>query len=93
MLHRALAPSPEPLSPSPFPMTTTHGVRVSLSPGDWIKVVTFLIVQSAALIGVGVDMRERLVVVETRLSARDEVLSELRAEINEVRKEMGRQRD
>ncbi len=74
-------------------MTTTHGVRVSLSPGDWIKVVTFLIVQSAALIGVGVDMRERLVVVETRLSARDEVLSELRAEINEVRKEMGRKRD
>ena len=69
-------------------MTNSQGTRVSLSPGDWIKVVTFLLVQSAALIGVGVDMRERLVVVETRLSARDEVLSELRLEINELRKEM-----
>ena len=76
-------------------MTNSNGDRVSLSPGDWIKVATFLLVQSAALIGVGVDMRERLVVVETRLSARDEVLGELRLEINELRKQMAglRKRD
>jgi hypothetical protein len=40
-------------------MTLTLGNRVSLSPGDWIKVLTFLAVQTVALIGVGVDMRER----------------------------------
>jgi hypothetical protein len=69
-------------------MTNSNGTRVSLSPGDWIKVVLFMLVQSAALIGVGVDMRERLVVVETQLKNREEGFAELREDINELRKEM-----
>jgi hypothetical protein len=69
-------------------MTNSDGHLVSLSTSDWIKVATFLLVQSAALIGVGIDMRERLVVVETRLSARDDLLNELRIELNELRKEV-----
>ena len=69
-------------------MTNSNGNRVSLSPGDWIKVVLFMLVQSAALISVGVDMRERLVVVETQLKNRDEGVPELREEIIELRKEM-----
>lgn len=69
-------------------MTNSNGNRVSLSPGDWIKVVLFMLVQSAALIGVGVDMLERLVVVETQLKNREEGFAELRQEINELRKEM-----
>ncbi len=69
-------------------MTTFTGNRVTLSPGDWIKVITFLVIQSAALIGIGVDMRERLVIVETQLKSRDEGFNELRLEINELRKEL-----
>ena len=69
-------------------MTNSIGNRVSLSPGDWIKVILFMLVQSAALISVGVDMRERLVVVETQLKNRDEGIVELREEIIELRKEM-----
>jgi hypothetical protein len=69
-------------------MTNSNGTHVSLSPGDWIKVVLFMLVQSAALISVGVDMRERLVVVETQLKNRDEGVAELREEIIELRKEM-----
>jgi len=69
-------------------MTNSNGNRVSLSPGDWIKVILFMLVQSAALISVGVDMRERLVVVETQLKNRDEGVAELREEIIELRKEM-----
>ena len=69
-------------------MTNVNGNRVSLSPGDWLKVVMFLIVQSAALIGVGVDIRERLVIVETRLQARDDSFAELRSEVAEMRKEI-----
>jgi hypothetical protein len=69
-------------------MTLMHGNRVSLSAGDWIKVLTFLAVQTAALVGVGIDMRERLVVVETRLSARDDNLRELRTQLSEVRNEI-----
>jgi hypothetical protein len=68
-------------------MTLTLGNRVSLSPGDWIKVLTFLAVQTAALVGVGVDMRERLVIVETRLAARDDSLREMRSELSELRNE------
>jgi hypothetical protein len=71
-----------------WPMTNSNGNRVSLSPGDWIKVVLFMLVQSAALISVGVDMRERLVVVETQLKNREDGFFELREEINELRKEM-----
>ncbi len=69
-------------------MTLTHGNRVNLSPGDWIKVLTFLAVQTAALVGVGVDMRERLVIVETRLAARDDNLREMRSELSELRNEI-----
>jgi hypothetical protein len=69
-------------------MTNSNGNRVSLSSGDWIKVVLFMLVQSAALISVGVDMRERLAVVETQLKNREEGFAELREEINELRKEM-----
>lgn len=69
-------------------MTNSNGNRVSLSSGDWIKVILFMLVQSAALISVGVDMRERLVVVETQLKNRDEGVAELREEIIELRKEM-----
>jgi hypothetical protein len=69
-------------------MTLTLGNRVSLSPGDWIKVLTFLAVQTVALIGVGVDMRERLVVVETRLAVRDDNLRELRTELGDLRNEI-----
>jgi hypothetical protein len=69
-------------------MTNASGNHVSLSAGDWIKVVLFMLVQSAALISVGVDMRERLVVVETQLKNRDEGIGELREEIIELRKEM-----
>jgi hypothetical protein len=69
-------------------MTLALGNRVSLSPGDWIKVLTFLAVQTAALVGVGVDMRERLVIVETRLAARDDNLREMRSELSELRNEI-----
>jgi hypothetical protein len=69
-------------------MTNSHGNRVSLSPGDWIKIILFVLVQSAALIGVGIDMRERLVVVETRLKNREEGLAELREDIIELRNEL-----
>jgi len=69
-------------------MTNSNGDRVSLSPGDWIKVVSFLVVQSAALIGIGMDMRERLAIVETQLKSRDEGFNELRLEFNELRKEL-----
>jgi hypothetical protein len=69
-------------------MTLSLGNRVSLAPGDWIKVLTFLAVQTAALVGVGVDMRERLVIVETRLAARDDNLRELRGELSELRNEI-----
>jgi hypothetical protein len=68
-------------------MTLTLGNRISLSPGDWIKVLTFLAVQTAALVGVGVDMRERLVIVETRLAARDDNLREMRSELSVLRNE------
>jgi hypothetical protein len=73
-------------------MTTFTGHRVSLSPGDWLKVIAFLFVQSAALIGVGIDMRERLVVVETRLQARDDSFTELRSELAEMRRELAEMR-
>ena len=69
-------------------MTNSNGDRVSLSPADWIKVVSFLVVQSAALIGIGMDMRERLAIVETQLKSRDEGFNELRLEFNELRKEL-----
>ena len=69
-------------------MTNSNGNRVSLSPGDWIKIILFMLVQSAALISVGVDMRERLAVVETQLKAREEGLAELRQDIIELRNEM-----
>ena len=81
----ARTPIPKPYSPSP--MTNSQGDRISLSPADWIKVATFLLVQSAALIGVGVNMRERLVVVETRLTPATKFSANC-AEINELRKEM-----
>lgn len=68
-------------------MTNSNGSHVSLSAGDWIKVVLFMLVQSAALISVGVDMRERLVVVETQLKNRDEGIAEVREEMIELRKE------
>jgi hypothetical protein len=69
-------------------MTLTLGNRVSLSTSDWLKVLAFLAVQTAALIGVGVDMRERLVIVETRLATRDDTLRDLRAEMAELRSEI-----
>ncbi len=69
-------------------MTNSAGNRVSLTPGDWLKVVMFLVVQSAALIGVGVDMRERLVIVETRLQAHDDSFADLRGDVAEMRKEI-----
>ena len=69
-------------------MTNSNGQRVTLSPGDWIKVVSFLVVQSAALIGIGMDMRERLAIVETQLKSREEGVTELRLEFNELRKEL-----
>jgi hypothetical protein len=69
-------------------MTLSHGSRVSLSTSDWLKVLAFLVVQSIALIGVGVDMRERLVIVETRLSTRDDTLRDLRSEMAELRNEI-----
>jgi hypothetical protein len=69
-------------------MTNSHGNRVSLSPGDWIKIIFFVLVQSAALIGVGIDMRERLVIVETQLKSRQEGLAELREDIIELRNEL-----
>jgi hypothetical protein len=69
-------------------MTLTLGSRVSLSTSDWLKVLAFLAVQTAALIGVGVDMRERLVIVETRLATRDDTLRDLRAEMAELRSEI-----
>ena len=69
-------------------MTLSHGSRVSLSTSDWLKVLAFLVVQSIALIGVGIDMRERLVIVETRLSTRDDTLRDLRAEMAELRNEI-----
>jgi hypothetical protein len=69
-------------------MTSSNGNRVSLSSGDWLKVVLFILVQSAALIGVGVDMRERLAVVETQLKNREQGFAELREEINELRQEL-----
>lgn len=69
-------------------MTLSHGSRVSLSTSDWLKVLAFLVVQSIALIGVGVDMRERLVIVETRLATRDDTLRDLRAEMAELRNEL-----
>jgi hypothetical protein len=70
------------------PMTLSHGSRVSLSTSDWLKVLAFLVVQSIALIGVGIDMRERLVIVETRLATRDDTLRDLRSEMAELRNEM-----
>jgi hypothetical protein len=73
-------------------MTTFTGHRVSLSASDWIKVGMFLLVQSAALIGVGMEMRERLAVVETQLKNRDESFNELRLEINELRKELAQRK-
>ena len=69
-------------------MTLSHGSRVSLSTSDWLKVLAFLVAQSIALIGVGVDMRERLVIVETRLATRDDTLRDLRAEMAELRNEI-----
>jgi hypothetical protein len=69
-------------------MTLTLGNRVSLSTSDWLKVLAFLAVQTAALIGVGVDMRERLVIVETRLAIRDDTLRDLRAEMAELRSQI-----
>jgi hypothetical protein len=69
-------------------MTNSSGNQVSLSASDWLKVLIFLLVQTAALIGVGVDMRERLVVVETRLKSRDDSFSELRTEMSELRKQL-----
>jgi hypothetical protein len=69
-------------------MTNSNGNRVSLSAGDWIKIILFMLVQSTALIGVGIDMRERLAVVETQLKNREEGLTELREDIIELRNEM-----
>ncbi|HKD36504.1 MAG TPA: hypothetical protein VKB78_06875 [Pirellulales bacterium] len=69
-------------------MTLTHGGRVSLSTSDWLKVLAFLAVQTIALIGVGIDMRERLVIVETRLATRDDTLHDLKAELAELRNEI-----
>ncbi len=69
-------------------MTTNMGHRVSLSPAEWLKVIGFLLVQSAALIGVGIDMRERLVIVETRLKARDDSFYDLRGELTDLRREI-----
>lgn len=69
-------------------MTNSSGNRVSLSPGDWIKIILFMLVQSAALISVGVDMRERLAVVESQLRNREEGLAELREDVIELRNEM-----
>ncbi len=69
-------------------MTLSQGSRVSLSTSDWLKVLAFVVVQSIALIGVGIDMRERLVIVETRLSTRDDTLRDLRAEMAELRNEI-----
>lgn len=74
-------------------MTLSHGSRVSLSTSDWLKVLAFLVVQSIALIGVGIDMRERLVIVETRLSTRDDTLRDLRAEMAELRNEIAELRN
>ncbi len=69
-------------------MTNSNGNRVSLSAGDWIKIILFVLVQSAALIGVGIDMRERLAVVESQLKNREEGFVELRADIVELRNEL-----
>jgi hypothetical protein len=69
-------------------MTLSHGSRVTLSTSDWFKVIAFIAVQTAALIGVGIDMRERLVIVETRLATRDDTLRDLRAEMAELRNEL-----
>lgn len=69
-------------------MTNSNGNRVSLSAGDWIKIILFVLVQSAALIGVGIDMRERLAVVESQLKNREEGFTELREDIVELRNEL-----
>ncbi len=71
-------------------MTLTTGHRVSLTPSEWLKLIMFLLVQSIALIGVGVDMRERLAIVETRLKGQDESLADVRAELAELRREFTR---
>jgi hypothetical protein len=73
-------------------MTNSSGNRVSLSAGDWIKIILFVLVQSAALISVGIDMRERLAVVETQLKNREEGLAELRQDIIELRNELAEMR-
>ncbi len=69
-------------------MTNSSGNRVSLSSGDWVKVLGFLLLQTTALIGVGIDMRERLVVVETRLKVRDDNIADLRGELADLRREL-----
>ncbi len=61
--------------------------RVSLAASDWVRLGIFLLVQTIATVGIGIDMRERLRVVETRLEDRDKVLDEMRAELRLVQRD------
>jgi hypothetical protein len=66
--------------------------RVSLTISDWVKILIFLGIQSVAILGGVVSLCERIASLETRVMDREQSLSELRHDVNDLRRELQAQR-